>query len=444
MAAETAETAVSVADPSWDVRNRVAAGSGVVELADKIWFHRTAAAVIDAGRCVRCGTCIAACPSNSIGVAADSLPTLIRMCTGCSSCWDFCPLAGLRVGRLQERWLQANSGTEPHPSSLPRGEGVRPPLPLGEGGSEGSQTNGVGVVLAAYEARARQRAPGAQDGGVVTALLEALLDQGYVQGALLSQKESPLRGRSVLATTREEVRRGGGSVYDQTFPLAELASGLPAGVEEITLVGTPCQIWGLRALQLYPWKYRRAPMNRVKLAIALFCTRSFDFQRLTLDLVRQGMPLARVAKVDIREGQFRAYDAAGEVVFDTRVGALSRAALRGCDECADFTGELADIAVGNVGSRRGYTTVLIRTERGAEAWARAAAALEAARLADLAPVAALAERNRARAARFAGQAADSDERLWVRYTEHLRAYLGTDRAPAAPPPHRSHHYTVAC
>lgn len=438
-------------DATLDVRDRVAAGSGIVEFADKIWFHKTAAAVIDAGRCVRCGTCVAACPSNSIGVGTDGLPTLVRMCTGCSSCWDFCPLGGLRTERLQQLWEANGAVALPiAPSAATeRRNGEEHSLaghPLhrapAQPATEGWEIESVGRVRATYVARARRRARGSQDGGVVTALLAALLRRGFVQGALLSHRQGPLRGETVLATTPEQVEQGAGSVYDQSYPLARLAGGLPRGIDEVALVGTPCQVAGLRALQLFPWRYRTAPADKVKLTIALFCTRSFAPDRLTLELVRRGMDLDQVARADIRDGWFRAFDGEGATVFETRVRDLRRAALRGCDECADFTGVMADIAVGNAGSPHGYTTVLIRTERGMEAWEQAAEALETVAQPDLAAVAAQAARNRDRAARAAVRG--DERRLWLRYSEHLAASLGTDRAPVAPPDHRSHHYTVAC
>ncbi len=408
-------------DPSRDIRDQVAAEGGIEEPLEKIWFHKTAAAVIDAGRCVRCGSCIAACPSGSIDIATDRLPTLVRMCTGCSSCWDFCPMAGLRAERLQKLWIADHTKAAP------------PEVP-----------DGVGPVLAAYAARARERSPGAQDGGVVTALLAKLLERGYIDGALVTEKAGPLSGRTVLATTPAAVRSAAGSVYEQTFVLAALARPLPPRITEIALVGTPCQITGLRALQRFPWRYRQAPVAQVKLAIGLFCTRSFDAQRLSLVLLRSGVDLQRVAKVDIRGGQFRVYDAQGELLFESKVSALHRAALRGCNECADFTAVLADIAVGNVGSPQGYTTVLVRTERGAEAWAQVAPVFEATPLSDLSEVVALAERNRARAQRALQRPYDPDEPLWISYSEHLAHYLDTEAAPVAPPAHRSHHYTVAC
>ena len=148
--------------------------------------------------------------------------------------------------------------------------------------------------------------------------------------------------------------------------------------------------------------------------------------------------------MDIRDGAFRAFDASGETIFETRVSELNAAGLRGCEECADFSGAVADISVGNVGSRRGFTTVLIRTQRGLEAWERAAHALEAAPLASLDAVASMSNKNAQRAARSSRRRLDPDGSLWLSYAEYLTAALGSDRAPVAPPAHRSHHYTVAC
>ncbi len=68
----------------------------IEEAPGKVWFWELEAAVIDADRCVQCGACVAACPSDSIGIGADDLPKLVKMCTGCSLCWDFCPRGGLR------------------------------------------------------------------------------------------------------------------------------------------------------------------------------------------------------------------------------------------------------------------------------------------------------------------------------------------------------------
>ena len=43
-----------------------------------------------------------------------------------------------------------------------------------------------------------------------------------------------------------------------------------------------------------------------------------------------------------------------------------------------------------------------------------------------------------------GDVAVGRMRLMGVYEEYLESYTGTDREPGPPPPHRSHHYTVAC
>ena len=40
--------------------------NGIEEPPGKTWFFALQAGVIDAGRCIQCGTCVAACPSGSI------------------------------------------------------------------------------------------------------------------------------------------------------------------------------------------------------------------------------------------------------------------------------------------------------------------------------------------------------------------------------------------
>ncbi len=417
MTAVAAQALCPPGDPSRDVRDDLAAQAGVVEPVDKIWFHKTAAAVIDADRCVGCAGCVAACPSGSIGIAEDGRPTLVRMCTGCSRCWDFCPLGGFRPERLARLAARGN----------------------GQGSGEE-----LGPVRAAFYARAKEPVPEAQDGGVVTALLSRLLEIGRIDGAVVSRRRTAFLGESVLATTPAQVAESAGSVYDQSFPLALLAKPLPQGAASIAFVGTPCQVSVLEALKRFPWPYQRSAIGSVTLTVALFCTRSFRPDRLRDELWRRGIDPRRVRRLDIRDGRLSVLLADGSRADVGQARELADAGLPGCDECADFSGHLADLAVGNCGSPPGYTTVIVRTEAGEEAWQLARDALEWQPLADLGPVAREERRNRRRALRRLRRAYAPEGALWVSYSEHLRAYSGSDRGPVAPPLHRSHHYQISC
>ena len=267
-----------IADPARDVRDDIMDAFGVPEMLDKIWFHKTASAVIDADRCVGCGACIAACPSKSIGVGSDGLPTLVRMCTGCSACWDYCPMAGFRPERLNHQ----------------------------------SEEDPVGPIQEAVSARAVERPDGAQDGGAVTALLTTLMERGHIDAVIMTQKLDAFVGSPILATSPEQIRSGAGSVYHQSEALAVLNERAPEHVERIAFVGTPCQISGLRAIQKFPWARRETLAHKVVLAIGLFCTRSFDPKKLIPMVAGEGVNLGKVKKIDIREGKLVAAGESGE------------------------------------------------------------------------------------------------------------------------------------
>ena len=408
--------------------------NGVAEAPGKTWFWELAAGVIDAGRCVQCGTCVAVCPSDSIGVHPESgLPELVKMCTGCSLCWDFCPRGGLRY--------EATWELPPSPVPLPIPRSPRPravasgPAPRADPFPEGP----LGRVLATCSARARVRGARAQDGGVVSALLRGLLADGAIDGAVVAVPDRdarfPGRGVAALASTGLELDAAAGSFYNQTMALAGLdlrQAGLPAGAK-VALVGTPCEIQGLRALQARPWPGGSGAhrVEAVVLTVALLCTKSFDYRVLMRDLLeeRRGVELSQVAKVDVTAGRLRVTASDGAVVVDEPVRAFHEAALRGCEECADFAGRCADLAVGSVGSRPGWSSVVVRTPAGSRAFAAARALLEVRELEEPAALERLDAADRRGAERSLSRPLDPGGSLFIPYADHAGAAPGGSTAP---------------
>jgi coenzyme F420 hydrogenase subunit beta len=468
------------------------------EAPGKVWFWELERAVIDAGRCVQCGVCIAACPSDSLGIGADDLPKLVKMCTGCSLCWDFCPRGGLRyealgevIGGLQtDEQCTQNGGVaavSPHPPPkgypapspnalerggtaadrvIPRDEESRHPdgnapgetslrkfanahlqndTPPAHGQSNGNgqrRRDNLSSARERFTARVRTPIPGVQDGGVVSALLIELLENGEIDGALVAKpsEREPWKGVAHLAQTREDVIACAGSFYNQTLALGHLdlkKYDLPAK-PRIALVGTPCEIQGLRAMQQRPFYWGASKVDAVVLTVALLCTKSFDYEGLMLREIeaKRGISLQDIDKIDIIRGKLYLYDDNDATLLEEPIRDFHGAALKGCDECADFLGVAADISVGSVGSEDGYSSVLIWTDAGCGALQHVAPRLEIRELDRPQAIEKLDALDKSVAFKHLQRTYDPNAPLFIDYEEHVRDYAGTDRAPVTYEPVR--------
>jgi coenzyme F420 hydrogenase subunit beta len=385
----------------FDIREMM---NDIDEAPGKVWFWDLEKAVIDADRCVQCGVCVAACPTDSIGIGEDDLPELVKMCTGCSLCWDFCPRGGLQY---ESTW------------KITGGESVE----------------GMGRVEESYTARIRQRIDGVQDGGFVSALLISLLEAGEIDGALLARASASERwkGEAFLATTPEEVRACAGSFYNQTLALGHVDFedyDLPPN-PRVAVVGTPCEIEGIKAMQARPWTWGSSKVEAITLTIALLCTKSFNYEKLMLEEIRdkRNVDLDSVGRVDVIRGKMIVQDLEGVTIFEEPIRDFHGAALKGCDECADFMGHAADISVGSVGSADGYSSVLLRSEEGLAAFDSVRDRLELRPLDKPQALDKLDGLDKRVAFNSLKRAFDPDAPLFIDYEEHLNDYAGTDRAP---------------
>jgi coenzyme F420 hydrogenase subunit beta len=388
----------------FDIREMM---NDIDEAPGKVWFWDLEKAVIDADRCVQCGVCVAACPTDSIGIGDDDLPQLVKMCTGCSLCWDFCPRGGLQY---ESTWKIT-------------------------GGPNGKSIEGMGRVEESYTARVRKRIDGVQDGGFVSALLISLLEAGEIDGALLARESATERwkGEAFLAATPEEVRECAGSFYNQTLALGHVdfdGHDLPPN-PRIAVVGTPCEIEGIKAMQARPWTWGSSKVEAITLTIALLCTKSFNYEKLMLEEIRdkRNVDLDEVGRVDVIRGKMIVQDLEGGTIFEEPIRDFHGAALKGCDECADFMGHAADISVGSVGSADGYSSVLLRSEEGLAAFDSVRDRLELRPLDKPQALDKLDGLDKRVALDSLKRAFDPDAPLFIDYEEHLNDYTGTDRAP---------------
>jgi len=389
--------------PSYEIRSQM---NDIETPDDKTWFMELDEAVIDDDRCIQCGTCVASCPSDSIGIGDDGLPELVKMCTGCSLCWDFCPRGGLRY----ERQWKITGGDD--------------------------NVKGAGDPITEFSARVEEDwRQDSQDGGVVTAVLVELLEAGEIDGALIATEsdDEPWKAESFLATTPEECIANAGSWYNQTMALGNLdleqwAHKLDVPVEEasLALVGTPCEIEGIRALQDFEWDYasHESGVRAIDYTIALMCTKNFNYKQLMGEqLVEQrDIDLDDVAKMDVLDGKMMAMGEDGEMLVDEDVENFHDAALKGCDECADFTGYCADLTVGSVGSSDEYSSVIVRTEQGLDAWDLVEAELDYHDLEDRSAVGKLQGWDKKKAFEALERPFDPDAPRFIDYTDHAENY----------------------
>lgn len=296
--------------------------------------------IIDTERCISCGTCEAVCPVNVIELV-DAIPTLIGKCIECGICYGDCPVASFDE---QEMDLKIFG---------------RPRKP---------EEENIGIYQNVYVAKATSSEihQKAQDGGVVTALLTQFLDEGG-DGVIVAELESDKIWvpTSVVAKTKEEVIKAAGTKYTPSPAMIGVKKAVKEEkLKKIAVVGTTCQMRGLSLATMGPLRNKRFS-DAVALKIGLFCMETFNYHDLMKYLKDNGVDPGRVTKFEIKNGRFYAL-AGDERLHRARLSKVKPLIRTGCAYCGDFTSEYSDISVGNVGSPSGYSTVIVRTERGKE------------------------------------------------------------------------------
>jgi coenzyme F420 hydrogenase subunit beta len=308
--------------------------------------------------CTGCGTCVAICPNEAIKIEINEkkgtyVPKINEVkCNNCSLCYEVCPGHEVDFKELNETIF----GEEPMDIMI------------------GNFLNCYIGHSANFNIRYNS-----SSGGLVTHLLIFALEEGIIDGALVTRmrKDNPLKPEPFIARTKEEIIEASGSKYcpvPANIMIKEILESREG--EKFAIVGLPCHIHGVRKAE----QINKGLKNKIVLHFGLFCSKCPNFWA-TNYLLRN----FRLNKEDILSFSYRTKGYPGSMhiqlkngkqfhvnfwdYYDTSFGQFFTPPR--CRLCIDFTCELADISFGDAffeeaarQDKIGTGFVISRTEKG--------------------------------------------------------------------------------
>ncbi len=217
---------------------------------------------------------------------------------------------------------------------------------------KGNKDEDLGVYCDIFSART---AIEGQDGGVVTALLVKGFEDNIFDSAIVVRSTNGYNAEAFLATHVDEVLAAKGTKYLKVNVTQKLRGLIDQGRKRIAIVCTPCEVKAARKIQ------QTLKTDCEITIIGLFCFEAFNRHRIKKETATHlGIDLDKAQKTQIRQGKFTALVDGKE--HSCKVKDLESASEKVCHYCDDFTSQLADISVGSAGSKKGYSTVIVRTK----------------------------------------------------------------------------------
>ena len=322
---------------------------------DRNMTDGTIAQVVKDGLCTGCGTCVALCPNEAIKLTRNEkkgiyVPELNEeKCNNCSICYEVCP--GHEVDFKE--------------------------LNLEIFGKE-SEDILIGNYLDCYIGHSTNYdiRYNSASGGLVTQLLIFALEEGLIDGALVTRmkKENPLEPEPFIARTGEEIIEASKSKYcpvPANIALKEILNSKEG--EKFAVVGLPCHLQGIRKAEQKNKKLK----ERIVLHLGLFCHHGVNF--IGTEFLLQKLD---IRKEDIVKFDYRGQGWPGSMLIELKNGdrqstphywtypALYFFIPDRCMLCSDALADLADISFGDAwlpelyADRIGSSVIISRTKIG--------------------------------------------------------------------------------
>ncbi len=283
--------------------------------------------------CTGCGTCVSICPNEAIELTVDGkkaiyIPKLNEdKCNNCGVCYKSCSGHSVNFKKLNLEIF----GKEPDNVLL------------------GSYIDCYTGHATDYDIRYN-----AASGGLVTQLLIFALEEGIIDGALVTKmsKEHPLEPEPFIARTKEEIIEASKSKYCPVPANIALKEILESKEDEkFAVVGLPCHIHGIRKAELI----NNGLKEKIILHAGIFCVHTINFSGSEFLLQRLKIERNEVKKMNYRgegwPGSMLIELKSGDKMFiqiseyyDTRFGSFIPTR---CTLCSDHACELADISFGD-------------------------------------------------------------------------------------------------
>jgi coenzyme F420 hydrogenase subunit beta len=292
--------------------------------------HSTIEWVVRRQLCTGCGTCAGICPRDAIHMIIDRrrgnyVPDIqADRCNRCGLCYQVCPGRGVDFDGLG---------------------GILFP--------QACEEVALGRYLGCYSGHANDADVryNSASGGLVTALLIFALEEGLIDGALVTQMvpDRPLEPLPFIARTKEQIVAAAGSKYCPVAANAALREILDSK-GKFAVVGLPCHVQGLRKAE----RCIEGLTEKIRYRIAVTCSLDYSFfgtERFlqsidvlpsavqTLEYRGRGWPGSMLVRLN--DGTETT------IPLEQYFSALRPFSLRRCTLCSDMLGELSDLSCGD-------------------------------------------------------------------------------------------------